>query len=257
LQTSERLRSGVRDARPDRRSMRTELHESRTDHRGYTTARALLQLRAPMSTISAFRALLGPTRRTASFGLHTVVLASGLCAACVDADPTLGETVSASTVNDFGSSSGCSTAVVIGLSAQIADEIACLKPGSISHFDASSNLVITSNSVLQYLDTNAKNDLVAAAQSGTIQINSAFRTVAQQYLLYHWYLNGRCGITAAATVGHSNHESFRAVDVANYSSRITAMRNHGWAHDVSGDPVHFDPPTSAPRTRSRSRRCGT
>src|SRR5262249_17900982 len=41
-------------------------------------------------------------------------------------------------------------------------------------------------------------------------------------------------------VGNSNHEGGRAVDVGNYSSRITAMANHGWKHDVAGDPVHFD-----------------
>src|SRR5450432_637044 len=61
--------------------------------------------------------------------------------ACIEADPTLGETQSASTVNDFGSSGGCSTAVVIGLSSQIADEIGCMHPGTITHFDTSANLV--------------------------------------------------------------------------------------------------------------------
>jgi len=60
-----------------------------------------------------------------------------------------------------------------------------------------------------------------------------------------WFNQGRCGISAAAAVGRSNHESGRAVDVSNYSSRISAMANHGWAHDVSGDPVHFDHLASA------------
>ncbi len=171
--------------------------------------------------------------------------------ACVQADdPTLGETQAASTVNDFGSSGGCSTAVVIGLSSQIADEIGCLYPGTITHFDTSANLVSTSNSVLQYLAADAASDLVAASQSGEIDLNSAFRTLAQQYLLVRWFDDGECGITAAASVGNSNHESFRAVDLANYSSRITVMKNHGWAHDVSGDPVHFDH-LASPDVRSR------
>ena len=74
----------------------------------------------------------------------------------------------------------------------------------------------------------------------SVQVNSAFRTVAQQYLLYQWNQLGRCGITAAATPGRSNHESGRAVDLANYSSVISVMSAHGWAHDVAGDPVHFD-----------------
>jgi len=69
--------------------------------------------------------------------------------------------------------------------------------------------------------------------------------VEQQYLLLQWFNRGRCGITAAAAVGRSNHESGRAVDLANESARITAMANHGWAHDVPGDPVHFDHLASA------------
>jgi hypothetical protein len=73
-----------------------------------------------------------------------------------------------------------------------------------------------------------------------VQVTSAFRTVVQQYLLYRWYQLGRCGITAAATPGNSNHESGRALDVSNYNDWITVFGTHGWAHDVPGDPVHFD-----------------
>src|SRR5262249_26205119 len=87
---------------------------------------------------------------------------------------------------------------------------------------------------------DAKADLIAASHTATLQVNSAFRTIAQQYLLYQWYQEGRCGIAIAATVGTSNHESGRAVDLANYASVITDMANHGWAHDVPGDDVHFD-----------------
>jgi hypothetical protein len=96
--------------------------------------------------------------------------------------------------------------------------------------------------VLPYLAANAKADLMAV---GNVQVNSAFRTVAQQYLLLQWFNLGRCGITAAAAVGRSNHESGRAVDLANFSTRVTAMANRGWAHDVAGDPVHFDHLSSA------------
>ena len=46
-----------------------------------------------------------------------------------------------------------------------------------------------------------------------MSINSAFRTVAQQYLLYAWYKQGRCGIGLAATPGNSNHEQGLAVDI--------------------------------------------
>ena len=149
-----------------------------------------------------------------------------------------GETESAVTVGGVGTT--CSTSVVIGLSKQIAEEVGCASPGSLVAFAPTAKLTITSNAVLPYLAKNAKADLLVASESGVLQVNSAFRTIAQQYLLYKWYQAGQCGITAAATVGNSNHESGRAVDLANYSARITAMANHGWAHDVPGDDVHFD-----------------
>jgi hypothetical protein len=169
-------------------------------------------------------------------------LAAGLAlAACGVDEPELGVTASELTVADFTTST-CTTAVVIGLSNQIADEIGCMSPTSLVRFAAGSGITITSNAVLPYLAANARTDLMAV---GNVQVNSAFRTVAAQYLLLQWFNRGRCGITAAAAVGRSNHESGRAVDLANWSDRITAMANRGWAHDVPGDPVHFDHLSSA------------
>jgi uncharacterized protein (TIGR03382 family) len=179
-------------------------------------------------------------RRAASARLHTVVFALGVGAAgCGVEEPALSEVESASTVADYVGSS-CSTAVVIGLSKQISDEIACEHPGGLTHFDSSASVKITSSAVLQYLEADAEADLVKAGNASPVQVNSAFRTVVQQYLLYAWYQQGRCGIPIAATPGTSNHESGRAVDLANYSGEIGNMANHGWAHDVAGDAVHFD-----------------
>ena len=42
--------------------------------------------------------------------------------------------------------------------------------------------------------------------------------MVQQYLLYRWFQLGRCGITAAAVPGNSNHESGRAIDVGNHEA---------------------------------------
>jgi hypothetical protein len=177
--------------------------------------------------------------------LHSIVLALGVAATgCAVDEPAVSEIQSASTVADYVGSS-CSTAVVIGLSTQIADEVGCEHPTGLTHFDSSTTLKITSSAVLQYLEADAKTDLVKASNASTLQVNSAFRTVVQQYLLYEWYQQGRCGIAIAATPGTSNHESGRAVDLANYSSEISNMSNHGWAHDVPGDDVHFDHNASA------------
>ena len=167
-------------------------------------------------------------------------------AGCVasDDEPHISETASASTVQDYASS-GCSTAVVIGLSQQIAEQANCDHPGNFVPFTATNGITITSAAVLPFLDKSARDDLQAVAANNPIQVNSALRTLAQQYLLVAWFNQGRCGITAAAPVGTSNHEGGRAVDLANYAERVTAMANHGWAHDVPGDDVHFDHLASA------------
>jgi uncharacterized protein (TIGR03382 family) len=164
-----------------------------------------------------------------------IALATG----CVDQGPDLSETASASTVADYAYS-GCSTSVVLGLSSQIADEVGCEHPGGLQAFTATGGMVFTSSSVLPYLEADAAADLQQVAASHSVQINSAFRTIAQQYLLVRWHAAGRCGITATAAVGNSNHESGRAVDLSNYSALVGTMSAHGWAHDVPGDPVHFD-----------------
>jgi hypothetical protein len=205
-----------------------------------------------MTRAHSFHRLSGSPRAAATFKLHTLRRTLGLgtlglgtllLGACgLEAgEPETGEVTSELSVSSFVTSS-CTTAVVIGLSKQIASEIGCMNPSSLTRFAAGSGITITSNAVLPYLAANAKADLMAV---GSVQVNSAFRTIAQQYLLLQWHDRGRCGITAAAAVGRSNHESGRAVDLANWSSRITAMANHHWSHDVPGDPVHFDHLSSA------------
>ncbi|MBA3500468.1 MAG: M15 family metallopeptidase [Myxococcota bacterium] len=134
----------------------------------------------------------------------------------------------------------CSTSVVVGLSKQIAEEIDCMNPGSLVKFNPSANLQITSSAVLPYLNSTAKTRLEQVAATKVVRVNSAFRTVAQQYLIARWHDLGRCGIAAAAPPGRSNHEGGRALDIANYSSLISAMAGKGWAHNVPGDPVHFE-----------------
>ncbi len=158
---------------------------------------------------------------------------------CLADELDVSTTSQAATVSTYVTGS-CSTAVVLGLSKQIADEIACASPTLLKRFTPTMNLQLTSNAVLPYLASGAKTALESVAASRTVKVNSAFRTVAQQYLLYRWSQAGRCGITAAATPGKSNHETGRALDLQNYSSLITPMRAKGWSHNIPGDPVHFD-----------------
>ncbi len=168
-----------------------------------------------------------------------VALAATLATGCAtDAlDVNYGETSAAATVADQVATIGCSTAVVLGLSRQIADEIACAMPNQFIDFSAP-GIVLTSNAVLPYLQAGAAADIQTVAKTRTVAVNSAFRTPPQQYLLRQWYLTGKCGITAAATVGRSNHESGRALDLSGYS--LSAMTSNDYAHSVPGDAPHFD-----------------
>jgi hypothetical protein len=151
---------------------------------------------------------------------------------------------SGGTVGDKISAS-CTTASVAGLSHQIAAEIGCIAPGTLERFAATGGIRFTSSAVLPYLHPDAVRALQAAAAQREVDLNSAFRTVAQQYLLYRWYQAGRCGIPIAASPGTSNHESARAIDVADWSGDLSDLERHGWSHDVPGDVVHFEHLASA------------
>ena len=164
----------------------------------------------------------------------------GACAYEEEA-PYIGESEHSSVVGDHASSA-CSTEVVLGLSRQIAKEVVCLSPDSFVRFEESDQIVFAGSAVLPYLTPAGKSDLEAAvaARGGELRINSAFRTLAQQYLLVRWHAQGRCGITAAAPVGQSNHETGRALDIGNWGDWVGALGDHGWGHTVPGDEVHFD-----------------
>jgi hypothetical protein len=138
-----------------------------------------------------------------------------------------------------GGAGGCSTAIVAGLSKQLIDEQNCIRPNALDGFASLAGVSIASG-VNAYLEPQAVTGLEGAisAHGGTIGINSALRTVAQQYLLYKW--QGSCGIQIAAVPGSSNHETGIAIDVSDYSSWRSALENHGWRWFGSGDVVHFD-----------------
>jgi len=136
----------------------------------------------------------------------------------------------------------CSTGDVLALSRQVAEEVDCLMPGQLVRFEPGPMIEFTGSAVLPYLGEAARADLYAAVAAGgtVLRVTSAFRTVVQQYLLRRWFELGRCGITAAAEPGQSNHESGRALDISNYADWLSAFAAHGWDHSVPGDPVHFD-----------------
>ena len=93
----------------------------------------MLWLAAMMTTDRGFARLLRFAGATATCHVQLVVVSVGVLASGCTDEPVLSQTESQSTVNDYGSS-GCSTAVVIGLSNQIAEEAGCENPASFVSF---------------------------------------------------------------------------------------------------------------------------
>jgi hypothetical protein len=136
----------------------------------------------------------------------------------------------------------CSTASVRGLSLQLVAELNAMRPGRMERIDDIPNASLGS-AVIPFLQAPAARALrrAAARRSGsTLTINSALRTLPQQFLLYQWYATGRCGIGLAARPGRSNHETGTALDIDSYSSWRSAMQSESYRWLGSSDPVHFD-----------------
>lgn len=139
----------------------------------------------------------------------------------------------------LGTVSGCdSYGSAKGLASQITAELNSM---GYSFRSLNSNYVHCSSACT--LQSKAADSLESAAKSVNdyITLNSAFRTSAEQYLLYRWYQRGQCGISLAATPGNSNHEGGRAIDTSYYSYWNSILSKYGWVHSYpSSDPVHFD-----------------
>ncbi len=152
---------------------------------------------------------------------------------------------SAQTVRNIAARGACSTAGVEGLSAQLAEAQRCLDPSAFVRFAPHPNITLSSGRVHPYAQATTRDALHRAAASRALTINSAFRTVADQYVLYH---SGGCGL--AARPGRSNHQSGRAVDVGSYSTVRSTLQAQGCRWLGSSDPVHFDCPGTDRRADS-------
>ena len=140
----------------------------------------------------------------------------------------------------LGTTTSCSTDVAYGLTMQIAAEM-----GKMGHTfkTLDSTWIHCSTPCVNQLVGPAADALASAAKSKNdyITLNSAWRSAAQQYLLYRWYQKGTCGIGLAAHPGSSNHEGGRAIDTSSYNYWYDALTSHGWYHSYpTSDPVHYD-----------------
>jgi hypothetical protein len=135
----------------------------------------------------------------------------------------------------------CSTASVRALSEQLVQEIQCMKPGQMKRIDDIPGVSLNQAGA-RWLQTPAANALAAAqkARNTTLRINSALRTLPDQYVLYRWFQQGKCGITAAAIPGRSNHESGIAVDVADSAGWRASLQGKSFKWLGPGDVPHYD-----------------
>jgi N-acetylmuramoyl-L-alanine amidase len=134
----------------------------------------------------------------------------------------------------------CGTSGVRSLDLQLISQLNQLHSNALVEF---TDLNISCGSgVHAYLQPGAKQALsLAIKERGTrMTCNSAYRTLAQQQLLYTHYKNDRCGISAAAKPGYSNHNSGLAIDIEDALLWRPYLERHGWRWIGSFDPMHFD-----------------
>ena len=149
-----------------------------------------------------------------------------------------GHAAHAQTVASVAARRQCSTAGVVGISRQLVETQICMFPGVFVNATPRAGITLSESRIFSLMQASARTALWNAAAVTPLRINSMFRTLADQYVLYH---SGACGL--AATPGNSNHQTGIAVDLANWSAALRAMTNAGCRHPYPGsDDVHFDCP---------------
>jgi len=136
----------------------------------------------------------------------------------------------------------CSTSYVNKLSIQLVNSVnKCLHPGLLVDFSYVPRIT-KGSAVFPYMQKNAADALNRAMTATTRQMtmNSAYRSLAQQLMLYQWYLMDMCGIGLAAKPGTSNHESGLAFDCDDGQSWSSHMAGYSFRWYGSGDPPHYD-----------------
>jgi murein L,D-transpeptidase YcbB/YkuD len=142
------------------------------------------------------------------------------------------------------------TGRVSGLSRQIIAQMNTLANGILISFESLPGIEGSGASLNLYLQAGAKESLRAALREGIAKqpnlkmtINSAYRTVAQQHILYQVFQRDPKLIPLASKPGNSNHENGLAIDVNNYTAWKPYLTAHGWHWLGGNDPVHFSEPS--------------
>ena len=133
----------------------------------------------------------------------------------------------------------CDTGTAKGLSDQIIEVLLDQHPGVM--VKVTDSRLWYEGRVNMILQDCARDSLVAALNAGgrDMEIISAYRTVAQQVMLYTWYRRGECGITLASQPGDSNHEDGAALDIGDTDFWRPYLTGRGWNWQGSNDPAHY------------------
>lgn len=129
-----------------------------------------------------------------------------------------------------------STSVANGLSQQLIYQINVIRPNSLVSFDDLN--VELGNAAYPFVPPEGKEGLRKAieARGAKLVVNSAYRTIAQQFLLYNWRASNS---NPVAKPGTSNHQSGLALDINDRSGWIRFLQPQGW-QPLAGDPPHVD-----------------
>ena len=136
---------------------------------------------------------------------------------------------------------GCSTMVANGLSQQLIHEVNLMNPGVLVSFDDLN--VQLGNAAYAFLQPQAKEALAKAIRdrnNRNLSINSAYRSIVQQCLLYKWREGrGGCRYGLVAKPGRSNHQGGLAIDINDYVGWKPHLEKFGWKWFGNGDKPHF------------------
>jgi N-acetylmuramoyl-L-alanine amidase len=132
--------------------------------------------------------------------------------------------------------SAISTAIVNALSQQLIYQMQLLEPDRFVSFDDLP--VDLEDAAFAYVQTPAKAALARAiaARGEKMQVNSSYRTVAQQMLLYNDRHNNS---NPVAPPGASNHQTGLAIDIEDPRGWDPYLIEQGW-EPLAGDPPHFN-----------------
>ncbi|MBD2025814.1 peptidoglycan-binding protein [Leptolyngbya sp. FACHB-711] len=132
--------------------------------------------------------------------------------------------------------SAASTSIANGLSQQLIHQLQLILPNVFTSFDDLN--VDLLDAAYPYVQTAAKQGLQRAIQDrgAKMLVNSCYRTIAQQMLLY---IDRHNNSNPVAPPGASNHQTGLAIDIEDARGWEPYLMRYGW-NPLPGDPPHFD-----------------